>query len=138
VSNIGCIQSDCYSWGGKRYFPKISGSEGTASYQEAGDGTTLFVTLWEFEVKSGSEELFERTYGPDGEWARLFRRDEGYLGTRLLRDVDAAHVYVTMDTWESRAAYTEFREKFATEYEKLDRECEGLTVMEKRLGEYES
>jgi hypothetical protein len=29
-----CIQSDCYSWRGKRYFPKISGSEGTASYQE--------------------------------------------------------------------------------------------------------
>src|SRR6202007_3404475 len=79
----------------------------------AGDGTTLFVTLWEFEVKSGSEELFERTYGPDGQWAGLFRRDAGYLGTRLLRDVGAARVYVTMDTWESREAYEEFREKLA-------------------------
>jgi hypothetical protein len=46
----------------------------------------------------------------------LFRRDAQYLGTRLLRDVGAAPVYVTMDTWESRAAHEEFRETHATEY----------------------
>ena len=97
----------------------------------------MFVTLWEFEVKSGSEELFERTYGPDGEWAQLFRRDARYRGTRLLRVVGAERVYVTMDEWESRAAYEEFREKFAAEYEELDRECEGLTVKERHLGQYE-
>jgi heme-degrading monooxygenase HmoA len=95
----------------------------------------LFVTLWEFEVKSGSEELFERTYGPDGAWAWLFRRDARYRGTRLLRDVGAARVYVTMDSWESRAAYEQFREMFAAEYAKLDRECEGMTVREMHLGQ---
>ncbi len=47
----------------------------------------MFVTLWEFEVKPGSEELFERTYGADGEWARLSRRDARYGGRLLLRDV---------------------------------------------------
>jgi len=93
----------------------------------------LFVTLWEFEVKSGSEELFERAYGADGAWAQLFRRDARYLGTRLLRDVGAARVYMTMDTWESHAAYKRFREKYAAEYEKLDRECEEITVNEKNL-----
>jgi len=98
----------------------------------------LFVTLWEFEVKPGSEELFERTYGPDGEWAKLFRQDARYRGTWLLRDVGAARVYVTMDRWESRAAYEEFRAQFATEYKELDRECEGLAVIEKQLDEYES
>jgi heme-degrading monooxygenase HmoA len=97
----------------------------------------LFVTLWEFEVKSGSEELFERTYGPEGEWARLFRRDAQYGGTRLLREVGAARVYVTVDSWESRAAYAEFREKFAARYEELDRECEALTERERHIGEYE-
>ncbi len=97
----------------------------------------MFVTLWEFEVKPGSEELFERTYGPDGQWAGLFRRDKRYLGTRLLRDVGAARVYVTMDSWESRAAHEKFRKKFAPEYTELDRECEGMMVKEKHLGEYE-
>jgi heme-degrading monooxygenase HmoA len=97
----------------------------------------LFVTLWEFEVKPGSEELFERTYGPDGQWAELFRRDARYLGTRLLRNVGTERVYVTMDSWESRTAYDEFREKFAAEYEELDRESEALTERERHLGEYE-
>jgi heme-degrading monooxygenase HmoA len=98
----------------------------------------LFVTLWEFEVKSGSEELFERTYGPEGQWARLFRRDTQYCGTRLLREAGAERVYVTMDSWESRAAYEEFRRKYAAEYEELDRKCEGMTVSEKHLGGYEA
>ena len=98
----------------------------------------MFVTLWEFEVKSGSEELFERTYAADGEWARLFRRDAGYRGTRLLRDVGGERVYVTMDSWESRAAYEEFREKFAAEYVELDRKSDALTAGEKHLGEYET
>ena len=52
--------------------------------------------------------------------------------------VGAVRVYLTMDRWESRAAYEEFRAQFATEYEELDRECEGLAVIEKQLGEYES
>jgi heme-degrading monooxygenase HmoA len=97
----------------------------------------LFVTLWEFEVKSGSKELFERTYGPDGEWVQLFRRDARYGGTRLLREVGAVQVYVTVDWWESRAAYEEFREKFAAGYKALDRKCEALTERERHLGEYE-
>ena len=97
----------------------------------------MFVTLWEFEVKSGSKELFERTYGPEGEWAQLFRRDARYGGTRLPRDVARKRVYVTMDEWDSHAAYEEFREKFAAEYAELDRECEGLTVDERTLAEFE-
>ena len=98
----------------------------------------MFVTLWEFEVKPGSEELFERTYGPDGQWVELFRRDARYLGTRLLRDVGASRVYATADSWESQAAYEEFRKKFTPEYEELDRNCAGLTVRQKHLGEYQT
>jgi heme-degrading monooxygenase HmoA len=97
----------------------------------------LFVTLWEFEVKPGSEKLFERAYGPEGAWVRLFRRDGRYRGTRLLRDVARERVYVTMDSWESRAAYEAFREKFAAEYAEMDQKCEGMTLSENHLGAYE-
>jgi heme-degrading monooxygenase HmoA len=79
----------------------------------------LFVTLWEFEVKSGSEELFEQAYGSGGEWVRLFRRDVRYRGTRLLRDVGRERVYITMDLWASREASEEFRQKFTGEYEEI-------------------
>jgi len=95
----------------------------------------MFVTLWEFEVKSGSEELFERTYGADDGWARLFGRDAQHRGTRLLRDVGAERVYVTMDSWESREAYEAFREKFAAEYEELEKQCEVMTEKEKHIHE---
>ena len=97
----------------------------------------MFVTLWQFEVKPGSEELFEKAYGPDGEWVQLFRRDPRYRGTRLLRDVGRERVYLTMDEWESRAAYGEFQKRFTAEYAKLDRECEGMMVGEKHLDEFE-
>lgn len=93
----------------------------------------MFLTLWEFEVKSGSEALFERAYGREGEWVRLFRRDPRYRGTRLLRDVRRERVYVTIDEWESREAYEEFLEKCAEEYVEIDERYEGLTVRETKL-----
>jgi len=96
----------------------------------------LFVALWEFEVKPGCEELFEETYGADGAWAKLFARDAAYRWTRLVKDVERERVYLTVDFWESREAYEKFKKENAAEYEKIDRECEGMAVTEKRLGEF--
>jgi hypothetical protein len=42
-----------------------------------------------------------------------------------------------MDLWESRAAYEEFREKWAAEYAAIDRKCEGLTSSEKLVDHVE-
>lgn len=81
--------------------------------------------------------MFEKAYGPEGAWVQLFRRDARYRGTRLLRDVAHERVYVTMDEWESREAYEEFREKFTKDYAELDRNCEGITYSEKYLAVYE-
>jgi hypothetical protein len=82
--------------------------------------------------------LFEKAYGPEGEWVRLFRRDARYQGTRLLKDTARERVYVTVDNWESRAEYEAFREKWAEEYAEIDRKCEALTATETRLAETES
>jgi hypothetical protein len=46
----------------------------------------MFVILWEFEVKPGSEERFEKAYGPNGQWVRLFQGDPHFRGTQLRRD----------------------------------------------------
>jgi hypothetical protein len=53
----------------------------------------LFVALWEFEVKPGYEEKFEKVYGVEGEWAKLFLQDCMYKGTRLVKDVARERVY---------------------------------------------
>jgi heme-degrading monooxygenase HmoA len=96
----------------------------------------LFVALWEFEVKPGCEEKFEKVYGADGAWATLFLQDSLYRRTRLVKDVEREGVYLTLDFWETREGYERFRKENAAEYKRIDRECEGMTAWERKMGEY--
>ena len=57
----------------------------------------MFLVLWEFEVKPGCEERFERVYGAGGDWDSLFRRDSNHAGTYLFRDLAKPRVYLTAD-----------------------------------------
>jgi heme-degrading monooxygenase HmoA len=82
-------------------------------------------------------ETFERIYGPDGEWAALFRRSAGYVETLLLKDHAQANRYLTIDRWKSAEDYRRFRSRFGPEYDALDQRCERLTIQEQSLGAYE-
>jgi heme-degrading monooxygenase HmoA len=95
-----------------------------------------YTTLWEFAVRPERRAEFESHYGPEGGWVRLFRQAPGYLGSELLHDPRDPLRYVTIDRWESREAWRAFRQAFGAEYERLDREFEGLTTRETPLGEY--
>jgi hypothetical protein len=94
----------------------------------------MFLALWEYEVKPGCEERFEKVYGPEGDWARLFQSDSHSQETRLVRDAFRRGVYLTMDFWRSRGAYEEFMEGHRAEYKEIDRIGEGMTVKERRVG----
>ena len=98
--------------------------------------TAGFTTLWEFTVPPGRQSEFEAHYGPEGDGVRLFRRATGYLGSELLQDRADPQRYLTVDRWTSPEAWRAFRDRFATEYERLDRELEGLAAREAPLGEY--
>ncbi len=95
-----------------------------------------FTTLWEFAVVPAKRAEFEAHYGPDGTWAQLFRSARGYLGSELLQDRSDDLRYLTIDRWESRAAWQAFRRDHGAEYERLDREFGVLTTREAPLGEY--
>jgi len=97
----------------------------------------MFLVLWEYEVKPGCEERFEKAYGPAGGWAGLFGTDSQYQQTRLLRDPWARNVYLTLDFWASRESYDEFMASHIAEYKTMDSTGENLTVSERRLGAYE-
>ena len=97
----------------------------------------MFVALWEYEVKRGCEERFETVYGPEGEWARLFRSDANFKETRLLRDAFRPAICLTLDFWKSRAAYEEFMRNHQAEYERLDALGDSMTIQERRMGCYE-
>ena len=97
----------------------------------------MFVALWEYEVKLGDKERFEKAYGPDGEWARLFRSDSDYLEIRLMRDAFRPAMYLTLDFWDSREAYEKFLAKHRAEYSAVDEATESLKNNERRIGWYE-
>ena len=66
----------------------------------------------------------------------MFRRSEGYIRTELLRDVTDGRRFLTLDYWKSEEDFKEFRKQHLAEYERLDKEFEGLTEQETRLGAF--
>ncbi len=96
-----------------------------------------YLVVWEFYVSAGQEQSFEKVYGPGGDWARLFKGSEAYLGTELVRDVQNRARYVTLDFWASRGAYAQFRASHKAEYEAIDARCEMLTEQETEVGTLE-
>jgi heme-degrading monooxygenase HmoA len=97
----------------------------------------MFLVLWEYDVKPGFEGVFERVYGPDGDWAQFFRRDPNYRETRLLREVSRSNAYMTLDVWESQSAYEKFQQQNREAYLTIDRSCEAMTLREKNLGSFD-
>ena len=98
----------------------------------------MYRIVWAFDVKPGSVAPFESAYGPEGDWATLFRRAPGYGGTELLRDVDKAGRYLTIDHWRSREDFWKFREAFRGDYLALDERCAALTKRETLIGDFET
>jgi heme-degrading monooxygenase HmoA len=98
---------------------------------------TLYVVLWRFRSLVGRESEFEQAYGPSGQWTQLFRRADGYLGTELLRRPDEPREYLAIDRWASGVAYEAFRDRWSSEYRRLDRLLEELTEEETPLGTFE-
>lgn len=97
----------------------------------------MFQIVWEFVVRAERISEFEKSYAAAGDWAALFRRSAGYLGTALLRDAGHPRRYLTIDRWEAAASHATMRAQFASEYEALDRACEGLTESERQVGIFE-
>ncbi len=98
----------------------------------------MYWIVWSYDVKLAQLKAFERAYGPDGDWVRLFRRAPGYTGTELRRETDRAARYLTIDRWQTRADYQRFRDTFRREYEVLDARCGALTDSERKVGDFET
>ncbi len=96
----------------------------------------MFVVVWQFEIAEEKVPAFEAAYGPEGNWALLFRKSPQYLGTELLRDAYAAGSYLTIDRWTSEEAFRAFRKDHDAAYEELDRACDQMTQKETRVRAY--
>ena len=79
----------------------------------------MIALVFSYEVHDAPE--FERVYGNDGDWAQFFRQGRGFIGTELLRDVEAPGRYLVIDRWESADAYNAFVAERSEEYmERVD------------------
>jgi heme-degrading monooxygenase HmoA len=98
----------------------------------------LFVRIWQFRIPSEKADEFRDVYGPDGEWAKLFRRAAGFLGTELLHSATHPNIFLTIDRWDSAEAWAAFLRAWGEDYAALDRRCKSLTVSEGEIGSFRS
>jgi heme-degrading monooxygenase HmoA len=96
----------------------------------------MYVYVWEFVVRPGRETEFERFFGADGEWVKLFQRAGGFISTELDRDARDPRRYITIDYWESPESYEKFRRDFADEWQAIDDRGGQLTEEENHLGAF--
>jgi len=96
-----------------------------------------YLIIWEFRIRPGMAERFEKVYGSKGDWARFFARDKGFVRTELNHDLKDSRRYVTLDFWVSREAYENFRRQHSAEYQTLDQEFEKMTEEELEVGKFE-
>ncbi|MGE0351963.1 MAG: antibiotic biosynthesis monooxygenase [Gemmatimonadales bacterium] len=94
--------------------------------------------FWGYRTAPGREEDFRRVYGPDGDWARLFRRHPGFVATHLYESVTEPGRFCTIDFWRSRSDFEEFMRVHRAAYAELDRLSENLTTEEAPLGQDEA
>ena len=97
----------------------------------------MTVIVWQFRPVPGREADFVRAYGPDGLWVSFFRKGTGYRGTELVQDLRDRGRFLTLDRWDSEAAFLLFEQEHAAEYAAIDRQCESLCAEERFLGRLE-
>jgi heme-degrading monooxygenase HmoA len=94
-----------------------------------------YVIIWTYDVTPGEEESFRAAYGAEGDWATLFSRTAGFRGVELMYDSGRC---VTVEYWESEAAYDAFHAEHGAAYQALDAKLAPLTSAQQRIGAFTS
>jgi len=93
----------------------------------------VYIVIWEYHVKPENQTEFETIYASNGEWAQLFKKGKGYLGTEFFHSEEHASVFMTIDRWATREDYETFLTQYQSDYKALDNRCEDLTEGESLL-----
>ena len=69
----------------------------------------MIAVMWQFDVKKGREDEFEKLYGAGGDWAALNRRTRSYLGSSFLHDQNRSSRYLLIEYWSEMIVYEQHR-----------------------------
>lgn len=108
-------------------------SASRAGHRAAWSDEEVFVRVWEYRARPECVDAFERAYGAEGDWAQLFAREPGFIGTALFRDAADDLTFLTVDRWLDEESWTQFLTRRRDEYEALDGRFEALTLDEKNV-----
>lgn len=97
----------------------------------------MIEVFFRYRVHPQQVRAFEHAYGSSGPWVELFRQHPGFRRTRLFRHKHEPQIYITIDVWDSKESYDQFRAMYADEYNRLDSQLGLLKLEEHLLGYYE-
>ena len=86
----------------------------------------MIAVVWQFQVKPGKQQEFERVYGADGEWSKLARRSRSFLGSSFLRDQAADTSYMLVEYWSEMVVYEKHRHSLDTDLRSIEGRREAL------------
>ena len=69
----------------------------------------MIAVVWQFQVKAGQQDAFEKFYGADGEWTDIGRRSRSFLGSSFLRDQARDTHYLLIEYWSEMVVYEKHR-----------------------------
>ncbi|MDL1894555.1 antibiotic biosynthesis monooxygenase [Sphingobacteriales bacterium CHB3] len=98
--------------------------------------TNMFFRIWQIRPNPQKISEFVDVYGPNGEWARLFRLANGFVETELVQSTSDPSVYLTIDRWTDQESWEAFRVAYAVDYTALDKKCESLTTDEREIDNF--
>jgi quinol monooxygenase YgiN len=90
----------------------------------------VIAVVWQFQVKPGQQDDFEKFVGADGPWTTFGRRSRSYLGSSFLRDQAHDTHYLLIEYWSEMVVYERHRKSAVTDLDTLERQrnayCESI------------
>ena len=94
----------------------------------------MVAVVWQFEIRPGTEQDFERFYGADGEWTKLSRRSRSFLGSSFLRDIAVDGRYLLVEYWGEMVVYEKHMADFGDDVKALEAERERFVDRMETIG----
>ena len=94
----------------------------------------MIAVVWQFDVRPGAADDFERMYGSDGEWSDLSRRSRSFLGSSFLRDISSATRYLVVEYWSEMMVYEKHVASYRNQLDALERRRATLVDRMEPLG----